>query len=97
MMNDFPDHFSQQAKDYSKYRPQYPLELFSYLAGLASNHDFAWDCATGNGQAALGLSTYFNEVIATDASEAQIKNATPHKNINYIGPGSLCERTRNTA
>jgi ubiquinone/menaquinone biosynthesis C-methylase UbiE len=43
----------------------------------------AWDCATGNGQAAIILSEYFDEVIASDASKEQIDNALPKTNIRY--------------
>ncbi|HEX2170692.1 MAG TPA: hypothetical protein VHF65_10385 [Nitrososphaera sp.] len=43
----------------------------------------AWDCATGNGQAAVILSEYFDQLIASDASKEQIKNAQPRKNIRY--------------
>ena len=51
----FPDHFSDHADRYEAFRPTYPDALFAYLATLAPSHDLAWDCATGNGQAALGL------------------------------------------
>jgi ubiquinone/menaquinone biosynthesis C-methylase UbiE len=43
----------------------------------------AWDCATGNGQAALLLSEYFEQVIASDASREQIQNAQIRHNIRY--------------
>ncbi len=43
----------------------------------------AWDCGTGNGQAAQGLSRYFEKVIATDASEAQLRNAVHVPNVEY--------------
>jgi len=79
----FKDYFSGHAEDYSKYRPNYPTELFSYLASLTLHHDLAWDCATGNGQAALSLSNYFTEVIATDASRRQIKNAKHKHGVIY--------------
>ena len=77
------DHFSKQASDYSLYRPHYPEELFKYLASLTPEHELAWDCATGNGQAAIALSTFYKNVEATDASEKQIEQATPHNNIRY--------------
>jgi hypothetical protein len=48
----FPDHFSQQAGDYARYRPSYPAALVDYLASLTPRHDRAWDVGTGNGQAA---------------------------------------------
>ena len=45
--------------------------------------DVAWDCATGNGQAAIGLAGKFKHVVATDASEQQIANAQPHERVAY--------------
>jgi SAM-dependent methyltransferase len=79
----FKDHFSTLATNYAKYRPHYPAALFEYLASLVSEHKLAWDCATGNGQAALGLAPYFEHVIATDASARQIANAIRHEKITY--------------
>lgn len=79
----FKDHFSKQASEYAQYRPRYPKELFKYLAGLCHEHELAWDCATGNGQAALSLVDHFAKVVATDASEKQITAATPHEKIVY--------------
>jgi ubiquinone/menaquinone biosynthesis C-methylase UbiE len=43
----------------------------------------ALDCGTGNGQAARGLSSYFDRVIATDASPEQIARAEPGPGIEY--------------
>lgn len=80
----FQDHFSKQSGFYAKFRPGYPKELFSYLAGLAGNHDLAIDCATGNGQAALGLVRYFKKIIAVDPSRAQLRHAVPHPQIEYV-------------
>ncbi|MFQ5604063.1 MAG: class I SAM-dependent methyltransferase [bacterium] len=79
----FKDHFSKQAVDYAKYRPTYPLALFDYLASLTAEHELAWDCATGNGQAAVALAKYYNTVAATDASTSQIQNAVVHPKIQY--------------
>jgi ubiquinone/menaquinone biosynthesis C-methylase UbiE len=79
----FKDYFSKQASAYTKYRPHYPEALFEYLATLVFSHQRAWDCATGSGQAALGLTPYFEEIIATDASEKQIANVFEHKKITY--------------
>jgi SAM-dependent methyltransferase len=79
----FKDHFSKQAADYAKFRPQYPPELFEYLGGIAPQQKLAWDCATGNGQAAVALASVFERVIATDASEAQIANAEAHARVEY--------------
>jgi len=79
----FKNYFSTQAAYYAKYRPTYPRALFEYLHSVAPRHNQAWDGATGNGQAALGLAPFFKHVIATDASDAQIANATKHENITY--------------
>jgi SAM-dependent methyltransferase len=79
----FKDHFSKHADAYARYRPHYPPALFEYLASLTAEHELAWDCGTGNGQAALGLTPYFERVIATDASVEQINNAFRHEKITY--------------
>ncbi len=79
----FKDHFSGQAGDYARYRPSYPEDLFDWLAGLAPTRVLAWDCATGNGQAAVGLARHFRRVEATDASAAQIAGAEPAPGVHY--------------
>jgi SAM-dependent methyltransferase len=79
----FKDHFSAQAADYAKFRPGYPREFFDYLVSIAPSRQLAWDCGTGNGQAAVALALVFDHVIATDASERQITNAEPHERVNY--------------
>jgi SAM-dependent methyltransferase len=79
----FKDHFSSESPNYARFRPRYGRELFAWLAGLVSDHRLAWDCATGNGQAAVPLSEFFDRVIATDASEEQIRSATPDSRIDY--------------
>ena len=79
----FKDHFSAHASAYARYRPGYPEALFVYLASLCPAHDLAWDCGTGNGQAAHGLAPHFARIVATDASVDQIANAAPHERIVY--------------
>jgi ubiquinone/menaquinone biosynthesis C-methylase UbiE len=79
----FKDHFSGHAANYAKFRPNYPRELFEYLASIAPGRGRAWDCATGNGQAAVGLSAFFECVIATDASEKQILGASRSERIEF--------------
>lgn len=82
-METFSDNFSKQSDIYKKYRPDYPVELFDYLATLTPSHGLAWDAGTGNGQAALGLTSHFASVYATDPSAQQIDNAYRHDRINY--------------
>lgn len=80
----FKDYFSKQSKIYSASRPRYPKELFEYLRTLAPSTELVWDCATGNGQAAVSLAEHFKKVIATDASRNQIDNAFELENIEYL-------------
>lgn len=75
--------FSGHAADYAAWRPRYPQALFEWLAAVAPARRVAWDCATGNGQAAHGLVNEFARVIATDASPDQLANADPHPRIEY--------------
>lgn len=77
------DNFSKQSDLYSRFRPGYPRQLFNFLLPLVPDKKAAWDCGTGNGQVAVKLSQYFNEVYATDLSAVQIDNAVTKKNIFY--------------
>jgi ubiquinone/menaquinone biosynthesis C-methylase UbiE len=79
----FKDHFSKQAADYAIFRPGYPRGLFDYLGSIAPSRHLAWDCGTGNGQAAVGLASLFDCVIATDGSEKQISNAQSSERVQY--------------
>jgi hypothetical protein len=79
----FKDLFSSHAANYAKYRPKYPAELFDILAAPCLSRDLAWDCGTGNGQAAVELAARFKRVIATDPSEKQIALAPKNPNIEY--------------
>ena len=80
----FEDHFSHQSPGYGRYRPTYPDGLFNYLAHLAPRHERAWDCATGTGQAAVGLSGHFDTVLASDASQTQIGQAPIGSGVRYL-------------
>ena len=77
------DLFSKQASVYARYRPVYPAALFDYIFSFVRQRDTAWDCATGNGQAALVLADHFRKVYATDISEKQLQQAIAHPSIEY--------------
>jgi hypothetical protein len=77
------DIFGSAADAYRASRPTYPDALFSYLASLCSEHEWALDCATGNGQAAVDLARYFDHVAAFDSSAEQIAAAIPHPRVEY--------------
>ncbi len=86
------DYFSAVAATYGKYRPRYPIELFKYLAELAPDHQRAWDCGTGSGQAAIALTDFFEEVIGTDISQSQLDHAQPHPQVKYqVGKAEATE------
>ncbi len=76
-------HFSDNAARYAAARPRYPAALYDYIALLACDHDSAWDCACGNGQAAVALARHFERVEATDASAQQVARNFPHPRVHY--------------
>lgn len=93
----FKDHFSGHASDYARYRPHYSPEMFKHLASLAPSRELAWDCATGNGQAAVALAPFFRRIIATDASAPQIANAEPNERVEYrVAPAEASGLESNT-
>lgn len=79
----FTDLFSEKSATYAQARPTYPDSLYQFVAGAAPARDRAWDCATGNGQAAIGLARHFGAVEATDASEQQVANAIAAPGVHY--------------
>jgi len=81
-MGEVPD-FSGIAEQYAASRPLYPPELFEWLASTVTCRETAWDTATGNGQAAIGLATHFTRVIATDMSPSQVRHARQHPRVEY--------------
>ena len=82
-MATFRDHFSGHAGSYARWRPGYPRELLEWVASLGGRRRTAWDCATGNGQAAGGLAPSFGRVVATDASLDQVARAAGYPGVSY--------------
>jgi len=79
----FKNYFGPRAEQYFAFRPRYPAELPDYLATVAGGTALAWDCGTGNGQAAVGLAERFTRVVATDPSADMIAHAIPHARVTY--------------
>ncbi|KAH7405381.1 hypothetical protein KP509_15G068100 [Ceratopteris richardii] len=77
------DLFGNRAELYALTRPSPPRELLELLASLCKSRRRVWDAGTGSGQAANGLAEFFEEVIATDVSEKQLRCAARRPNINY--------------
>lgn len=77
------DNFSTQSTLYARYRPAYPQELYDFILKQVPAKEAAWDCGTGNGQAAKQLAVSFEKVFATDISQKQIDNAVQLPAIYY--------------
>lgn len=77
------DEFNFFSKKYQNFRPSYPENLFTWISETTLEHELVIDCGTGNGQAAIPLSRYFNRVIAIDSNENQLEEAVLCKNIEY--------------
>jgi len=80
----FADHFSRIAAEYASHRRRYPAALFAWLASVAPDRGRAWDCGTGNGQAAIALAEHFGAVVATDPSTEQLAQAPGDPRIAYL-------------
>jgi ubiquinone/menaquinone biosynthesis C-methylase UbiE len=77
------DLFSENAVNYASFRPDYPPSLYHFIFDQVKDFYTAWDCATGNGQAAKVLSDQFDRVYATDISGKQMANGYQATNIVY--------------
>ncbi|KAJ4780411.1 S-adenosyl-L-methionine-dependent methyltransferases superfamily protein [Rhynchospora pubera] len=81
---------SKQAEKYAEARPNYPNELFDFIASKTPRHDLVWDVGTGSGQAAVVLAEKYKYVIGTDVSQQQLDHAQKLPNIRYVHtPDSL--------
>lgn len=78
------DYFSAQADRYVAFRPHYPDALFARLCRGLPAAPLAWDCATGNGQAAVMLGRRLACVIGSDRSAAQLRHAIPQARVHYV-------------
>lgn len=92
----FLDLFSDKADLYASARPVYPDELFEFVASVAPSTEQAWDCGTGNGQAAVSLARHFKAVAATDPSAQQIANTILSEGVHYSAsqPRARARRSR---
>jgi SAM-dependent methyltransferase len=81
--SNFKDYFSTGAADYAAFRPTYPLALVNELANISPGHERALDAGCGTGQLSVLLAERFTEVVATDASAAQIEQAQPRDGVTY--------------
>ncbi|WP_167758675.1 class I SAM-dependent methyltransferase [Zemynaea arenosa] len=75
--------FAQQSGQYALARPRYPQALYDWILSQCPGRAAAWDCATGNGQAAVGLAPHFGMVQATDLSAEQVRAGLRAPNVFY--------------
>lgn len=76
--------FEQDGAAYAQFRPQYPIELASYLASLVLEPQLAVDVGCGSGQLTRLLSPHFQQVIGIDPSQEQLSHAVKLNNITYL-------------
>lgn len=75
--------FALESDAYALARPRYPGELYQWILANCTNRGLVWDCATGNGQAAIDLSPHFKTIYASDISPEQVEHGLRSPNIIY--------------
>src|SRR5688572_25128487 len=75
--------FASVARAYAAFRPDYPPELFAWLASVVAARDAVWDCGCGSGQASVPLAGHFAAVHATDVAAEQIAAVRRHPRVTY--------------
>lgn len=80
---DVPSNWFTGGAEYATYRPSYPTQVSSFLAGLAPATGTAVDVGCGTGQLSTQLADCFDRVLAFDPSASQIAAATPKPNVTY--------------
>lgn len=77
------DLFSSNSLYYKQARPNYSIQIVKEILKHVPERNFAWDCGAGSGQFTQLLAPYFNHVMATDISEAQLQQAPYFENVSY--------------
>ncbi|MGC4010793.1 MAG: class I SAM-dependent methyltransferase [Pseudomonas sp.] len=80
---DLRNWFDQGGQAYARFRPEYPVELASYLASMAPDRLLAVDVGCGNGQLTRQLAGHFDAVVGFDPSADQIAQTAPQENLSY--------------
>lgn len=77
------DNFSDIAKQYASFRPEYPDAMIAHIMSFVNHKEEALDVATGNGQVAQKLANYFTQVSGIDISQQQLEHAIQRPTISY--------------
>ena len=78
------DLFSENSQLYRQARPSYSAEIIEHIMQHVPEHGLAWDCGAGSGQFSRYLAPYFQQVLATDLSAAQLAQAPQLANVRYL-------------
>lgn len=83
-MSEISALFGSNASTYANFRPHYPAQLFTWLAQHSPARLRALDIGCGNGQASRPLCAHFAQVLACDASFAQLAASKPQSNLHLL-------------
>jgi SAM-dependent methyltransferase len=83
MSHDNKNWFDQGGITYAAFRPEYPVELASFLVSLTADKELAVDVGCGNGQLTTMLAPFFSKVIGFDPSADQIANCQVCERVRY--------------
>jgi SAM-dependent methyltransferase len=96
-MQEARDTFATKSDAYASYRPRYPAALYDWILTNCPRREAAWDCATGNGQAAVDLASHFARIDASDISQEQVAEGESKANIFYTaGPAEATSYAANS-
>ena len=77
------DLFSQGSDLYRQARPQYSTAIVDTILQHVPERGLAWDCGAGSGQFTQLLAPHFQQILATDLSQAQLDQAPQWANVRY--------------
>jgi ubiquinone/menaquinone biosynthesis C-methylase UbiE len=77
------DLFSDDSLRYKQARPAYSAEIVQEILKHVPERTFAWDCGAGSGQFTQLLTPHFQQILATDLSQAQLDQAPQWENVRY--------------
>lgn len=77
------DLFSDNSQLYQQARPDYSADILQAVIEHVPERQLAWDCGAGSGQFTKWLAPYFQQVVATDLSAAQLAQASALDNVSY--------------
>ena len=77
------DLFSQGSALYHQARPQYSTAIVDTILQHVPERGLTWDCGAGSGQFTQLLTPHFQQILATDLSQAQLDQAPQWENVRY--------------